>query len=363
MARPAAAKAPRTPSSRTVEDIYRDVTIEELIERSGATFQLVDVPIGDIDVRASAHNQARISDALDKAYVQEMLTARRRGATFPAGVGVPGEAMPDLHVSPKKIVLLDGNHRCAMLIANKDTHFPLYLLAGDTPVATLVELRDTFNQSNGKRPVIEDQLYKAIMGVLNKELTEKEALFRFPQVTPASLRKGLEQQRALQRAQQVGVSSHYHFARLPDRWISALNGLGLASPFKEAANQILANKSLITPNTGARTAFAQGLESLVKETSAIDSEAGQAAYVRSGIQRIFAEAYPAATRNPSSGVARLLRRLTPIMAEGAAGVLASLQSASPADKVSVSDQCEQVAEILLDVAANLTVTTNKRKAS
>jgi hypothetical protein len=123
-------------------DPIRDLDAERLLTKLGFKWQLIaEMPLEEIDAKASLGNQARFDAPLHEETVEEYAANMKAGDVFPAIVGA--------RVGNRKRALANGNHRYAAAQRVDRKTFPYYEVLGVTRQQQFTMLTFRFNREHG----------------------------------------------------------------------------------------------------------------------------------------------------------------------------------------------------------------------
>jgi len=173
-----------------------DAITEATLNRMSLRWERMDVPISEIDLELSRHNNARLAvNGLDDDTVLTYCEAMQDGAVFPAGIG---------YMSRKgKVVLVAGNQRVAAADLAHMPRFPIYVLTNPTRLQIL-ELTATNNNQHGLSLRYEERLAHAAQFVAEGS-TQIAATQKF-NVTQSRLGSYIRQQASRNRLMGLRVT-------------------------------------------------------------------------------------------------------------------------------------------------------------
>jgi hypothetical protein len=186
-------------------EVVRNPLAERFLDERGLTWELKVIPIADIDIEQSLHNQARINP-IDPELVDRYAQAMEAGAVFPAGLfGINGK-------SGKKIVA-DANHRVQAHMALKRPMIWAYVFKYDNEAQFRSVSRTANAILNGRDNTEEERLMHAAMFV-EQGVDRKTAAVQNG-VSVSRLNTYLAAQKARRRFEALGIG-HRAYADISD---------------------------------------------------------------------------------------------------------------------------------------------------
>ncbi len=153
-------------ASRVSTTKSRWADIEEYLEKRGVSWEFAtSVKMDEVDFEQSLRNQARVSEQLNEAKVEEYAEAYKRGDVFPP---------PIVHEVGSKLVMIDGNHRYAGARKAGLPSLAMFVVAKRTRAATIVMMTFEANTKHGLPTSESDRIQQAIWLVENG-LSRKDA--------------------------------------------------------------------------------------------------------------------------------------------------------------------------------------------
>ena len=200
-------------------DQHRNAQAEHLINELGLAYELVWLPLDQINEKASLANQSR-AEPVHEDLVERYKASLSAGALFPAIIaGEDG--------GRKGKVIADGNHRHLAAKALGLTHVPAYVFMCDTVGAEGAEFRavtDIANaRFNGRDNTLQERLRHAKDHVAKNGITQVQASTLFG-VTPKQLTVYITAEKARERCRALGINGKLYDG-LSDRDLAQLNSL------------------------------------------------------------------------------------------------------------------------------------------
>lgn len=129
-----------------------DFKAEDVLASEGVLFDTANVPLSQIDWKASHTNCGRMGGALDEEKVGEMASAMERGDAFP---------MPILCHHNEGYVIPAGMHRCTAALKAGCTHVRCYRITLDLPSSYRL-ISVLTNSKEGDRETAEQRIEQVI---------------------------------------------------------------------------------------------------------------------------------------------------------------------------------------------------------
>lgn len=213
----------------TAQHWKRDDAVESHLGRAGVEWEyLRDIPIAQIDGKASAMNQARwrTQDRIMRDLVDTYGIAMLDGDVFPALVAYRREN--------GLYVLMGGNHRLLAAKAAGIRSVDAYLVKSSDPMMVRL-ITTTLNNLEGVRSSADDNIEQAKQWLKQYGRTIKEAAAWF-RVKPDSLAEALRAEQAVTRLDALRIEIPEKMARST---LSDLNGIPNDRALQETASLMI----------------------------------------------------------------------------------------------------------------------------
>jgi hypothetical protein len=188
-------QAAARPTRLSKENPARDLKWEKILDDREFTYILSEVQLSAIDETRSQQNQARIGKPIDDDLVAQYTIALEAGDEFPAII------LADQ--SPRKMLVVDGNHRYAAHKNSNRTKIWAYIISGASHSAITL-LTYEANAKHGKMTSQSERLEQALH-LIDGNVSAEEAARRLG-LPVSKVRDASNLNRVDQRADECGIS-------------------------------------------------------------------------------------------------------------------------------------------------------------